>query len=74
MKPGWQTSEFWTTMITKVIGVCITYGVFTASQGQQWQIGLSNAAAGVFAIVSLASLAKTYVDGRNKLKSSQKHT
>lgn len=35
LKPGWQTTEFWITLATIVIGAFVTFGIFPQEQGDQ---------------------------------------
>jgi hypothetical protein len=68
MKPGWQSSEFWLAVGTKLIALCVTIGVFTSGQGEDLTAHLSNAITGLFAILALVSLCKSYISSRTDLK------
>jgi uncharacterized protein (DUF697 family) len=66
MTPVWLTAEFWTTMITNVIGIVVLVGGLTADQGTELTKALTTIAGGVIAALS----AFGYVKGRLELKKS----
>jgi hypothetical protein len=68
MTPGYQTTEFWLTLVTKLVALAVTLGVLTAAQGEAWQTALGQLIMGAFAVASIVGLAKQYRIERTTLK------
>jgi hypothetical protein len=68
MTPGYQTSEFWLTLVTKLVALAVTLGVLSAAQGAAWQTALCQLVMGAFAVASIVGLAKQYMIERTSLK------
>ena len=69
-KPGWQTSEFWLTVVAKAFAVLVAGGVISASTQTTWENAIGNAVLGIFAILTLARMSRDYIDARTNIKSS----
>ena len=65
MKPGYQTTEFWITIITQILGVLATTGMLTPDQSNT----LSQAAIQLGGVVAMAGSAFGYSLSRGKAKS-----
>jgi hypothetical protein len=63
--PGYQTTEFWQSLITSVIGLLIEMGVVHSTNPDLLVQALTNIAGALLIIVPNA----LYILGRNKLKS-----
>ena len=76
MTSGYQTSEFWITLITQMasalIPLLILYGVINNEQGAAWQ-ALIVALAAVLVPLVLGSVAKSYSQNRTELKVEAMH-
>lgn len=65
LKPGWQTSELWLTVVASVVSLLGTTGVIGSDQLPTLQALAKDLVLGVVALVSIVA----YVAGRMKLKS-----
>jgi len=63
--PGYQTTEFWQSFITSVIGLLIEMGIIHSTNSDLLVQALTNIAGALLIIVPNA----LYILGRNKLKS-----
>ena len=63
-KPGWQTSEFWVTILVQVVSILSAMGVLTPDEASHWQ---SIAATGGGLIASVIS-AVMYTRSRTSVK------
>jgi hypothetical protein len=70
MKPGYQTSEFWIAIITKLLAVFCVAGVITTADEQKLAATATNAVIGVFAIITAGKVIGEYIKGRSTVKSS----
>jgi hypothetical protein len=68
MTPGYQTTEFWLTIVAKLIALAVTLGVLSAAQGEAWQTALCQLVMGAFAVASIIGLARQYLQERTRLK------
>ena len=66
MTPSYLTAEFWTTLITNVIGIAVLVGGLTTDQGTELTKALTTIVGGV--IAALAAFG--YIKGRLELKKS----
>lgn len=46
-KPGWQTTEFWLTLATQVVGILLLVGVISPEQSQVLNEAMPQIAGGV---------------------------
>ena len=66
VKPGWKTTEFWTSMATAVTGLMTMVGVFTPAQASDIVTGVTQAAGGLVAVVPVIF----YAISRGKIKAN----
>jgi hypothetical protein len=66
LKPGWKTTEFWTSMATAITGLMTMVGVFTPSQANDVVTGVTQAAGGLVAVVPVVF----YALSRGKVKAN----
>jgi S1-C subfamily serine protease len=69
-KPGWKTSEFWLTALTKLIVGAIALSSFLAAHHQEAQDAIQQITAGASAIWALTLLARGYLASRTSVKTS----
>ena len=67
MKKSWQTSEFWVTLITNVVGVAVLCGAINAETGQELGNALKSIAG---AIISIATTLG-YIKSRTEVKKAR---
>ena len=68
MKPGWQTTEFWTTIITQALSLAVLLGFVSAGDSTMLQDAASKALAAVATLVTNALVIWRYIESRVKLK------
>lgn len=68
-KPGYKTTEFWTTLIANGIGLLVLAGVFQPEDSAEIVEKLNGIAGSVFLIISNA----VYVFSRSMVKKEQVH-
>ncbi len=72
MKPGWQTTEFWSTTIAQVLALLVLLGILTPADGQTLDEALGKIAAAVFTLVANGLVVVHYLKGRLQLKMGDK--
>ncbi len=65
-KPGIRTTEFWTTLLSMVVGIMTMLGVFTPTESSQMITGMGQIVGGIFIVVPVVG----YVWARAKVKAS----
>jgi len=68
MKPGWKTTEFWTTMFAQILALLVFVGVLTPSESQTLGEALGKTVAAVFTLFINGGLVIHYVHTRAALK------
>jgi hypothetical protein len=68
-KPGWQTSEFWIALATKVLALGAAFGAISVADEQNLAKTISSAILGVFSILAAAKVLAEYIKGRAYVKS-----
>lgn len=71
VKPGWQTTEWWTTMAGKIAALVVALVALSGGKPEDQQAlgaGSTAAVVGVGAIVAFAVLGWSYVRGRTAVK------
>jgi len=68
MKPGWQTTEFWTTILAQVLALAALLGLITSSDSALLGDALGKCVTAVVMLLANASLVGKYVQGRLDLK------
>jgi hypothetical protein len=71
MKPGWKTTEFWTTTFAQGLAMLAFLGVLSPTDSQTLGEALGKVTAAVFALIVNAGVVMNYVAGRLKLKSRE---
>ena len=70
MKPGWKTTEFWTTSFAQILALLAFVGVLTPSDSQTLGEALAKAVAAVFTLFVNGTVVIHYVQSRLALKAS----
>ena len=68
IKPGWQTSEFWTTLIGQSLSLLTIMGVVHVSDAATLQDAASKCVAAIFVIAANALVVISYIRSRTMLK------
>jgi len=74
MKPGYQTTEFWVTLIMSAVPVLVALGVFSPEEGQTIAQQWADIAVQVGSLVAAAIVAWKYISSRTFLKSLDEFT
>ena len=67
MKKSWQTSEFWVTLITNVVGVSVLLGVVNAEEGQE----IGNALKAIAGAIITIATTLGYIKGSTEVKKAK---
>jgi len=67
MKKAWQTTEFWTMLITNIIGVAVLVGVVNAQDGEELGNALKSIAGAVITILTTLG----YIKSRTEVKKAR---
>ena len=70
MKSGWQTSEFWVTISSKVLALLCVAGVLKSADEQKMSTTITEGIIGVFAIIAAARVVVEYIKGRVAVKTN----
>ena len=68
MKPGNQTTEFWLTLVSQVLGLLALFHVISPQDSGTLGTALSNGITAVFTIFASARVALGYINSRTNLK------
>ncbi len=68
MRPGWQTTEFWTAVAKLVSSLIVMVGIFTATDTSRWEGALTLGISAVGLFAANAYVARGYIDSRTELK------
>jgi hypothetical protein len=68
MKPGWQTTEFWTTVFTQVLSLAVLLGFVTAGDSSLLEDAVSKAITAVATLVTNGLVIWRYIESRVRLK------
>jgi hypothetical protein len=71
MKPGYQSSEFWITVLGQILALLALTGAINVGDKDKLETALANAVTAVFTIVSSTVVVIRYVRSRTALKSQQ---
>ena len=69
MKPGYQTTEFWITLVASVVPVLVALGIFSPEEGQTVMEQWTGLVAQGGAFIVAAVVAWKYISSRTFLKS-----
>jgi hypothetical protein len=73
MKPGYQTSEFWLTLLSQALALLVLTGGVSAGDKDKLETALANAVTAVCTLVASASVVWQYVQSRTSLKRQQQN-
>lgn len=73
MKPGWQSSEFWITLLGQVLAVLALTGAINVGDRAQLETALTNAVTAIFALSASAAVVIRYIRSRTELKQQSLH-
>ncbi|MBY0522211.1 MAG: hypothetical protein K2R98_02370 [Gemmataceae bacterium] len=68
MKPGWQSSEFWITLLGQLLALLALAGVIGSGDRDKLETALANAVTAIFTIASSAVIVVRYIRSRSELK------
>jgi hypothetical protein len=71
MKPGWKTTEFWTTAISQLFALLVMVGVLSGGDSAQLEAAVVKCVTAIGALVTNALVIFRYIDGRIRLKTQQ---
>jgi len=64
LKPGWKTTEFWTSVVTAVSGLAVLFGIITPRESSNLLAGINQAIGGILMVVPIVA----YAFSRGKAK------
>jgi nicotinamide riboside transporter PnuC len=67
MKSGWKTSEFWTAILSSLVGIMVVLGWITPEMQGALSEAIAQAAGGLISIVSIVA----YILSRTKVKAEE---
>jgi hypothetical protein len=70
-KPGWKTTEWWTTTISQLLALLTVFGVLTPADAHTLEEALAKIVAATFLLATNAWIVVHYIKGRVALKSMQ---
>lgn len=68
IKPGWQTTEFWTTMVTQGISVLVIVGLVNSSESSTLADSLTKMVTALFSLLVSGSTVLNYIKARVAVK------
>lgn len=68
IKPGWQTTEFWQTLILQGISLAVVLRVISPSESSGLGNALTHAVESIFALIVAGGTVVNYISNRTKLK------
>ena len=73
-RPGWQTTEFWTTMIGQVLSLLTIVGVLKGADAATLQDALGKCITAIVVLVANSWVVVRYIQSRTRLKESGART
>jgi hypothetical protein len=67
-KPGWKTTEWWTTSISQLLALMTVFGVLTPNDAHSLEEALAKIVAATFLLATNAWIVVQYIKGRVALK------
>jgi len=67
-KPGWKTTEWWTTSISQLMALLTVFGVLTPTDAHSLEEALAKIVAATFLLATNAWIVVQYIKGRVALK------
>ena len=68
VKPGWRTSEFWTTLVSQALGLLTAVGLVTSQDAGTLQGALGQCVAAVFLLLANGWVVVRYIQARVTVK------
>ena len=68
MKPGWQTTEFWITLIKQVLPFLVLLGVFTLADTTKIEGAITSAIMSIGALIASSMDLWQYIKSRTEQK------
>lgn len=68
LRPGWQTTEAWLTLLGVVMSALVAFHVTSSADAASLTDSISKIITSLFAIIASASMVIHYVEGRVALK------
>jgi hypothetical protein len=73
-KPGWKTTEWWTTSISQLLALLTVFGVLTPTDAHSLEEALAKIVAAAFLLATNAWIVVHYIRGRVALKMGERAT
>src|SRR5262245_38100794 len=70
-KPGWKTTEWWTTTISQLLALLTVFGVLAPADAHTLEEALAKIVAATFLLATNAWIVVQYIKGRVAVKTSQ---
>jgi hypothetical protein len=71
-KPGWRTSEFWTTLISQALALLTLTGLVTSRDADTLQGALGQCVAAVFLLLANGWVVVRYIQARVAVKTGER--
>jgi hypothetical protein len=71
-KPGWKTTEWWTTSISQLLALLTVFGVLTPTDAHSLEEALAKIVAATFLLATNAWIVVQYIKGRVALKMGER--
>ena len=71
MKPGYMTTEFWSSIVSQALALLMIVGVISASDAQTLGDSLGKCIAAVFVFATNAYVVAQYIKGRVTMKTTE---
>jgi hypothetical protein len=71
-KPGWQTTEWWTTTISQLLALLTVFGILAPTDAHTLEGALAKIVAAAFLLATNAWIVVHYIKGRVALKMGQR--
>ncbi len=68
IKPGWQTTEFWLTLVPQALALAVLVGLVAPADRETLQGAVINAVTAVGALATSATAIWKYIQARTELK------
>lgn len=69
VKTGWRTSEFWTVLLTQLIGFLVLLGIVSVQDQGTLVDSLTKMVSSLGAVLANAAVVVKYIQSRTELKS-----
>ena len=72
-KPGWKTTEWWTTTISQLLALLTVFGILAPAEAHTLEEALAKIVAATFLLAANAWIVVQYIKGRVALKTQGQH-